>query len=114
MNFLPYALIAVTMPIEVFLTLVVASFILIIVGLIRSPPVPMTVAVGGIMLFFIAVTTSTLNLGNLVATSTLSGSTTTYTYTPDTFAFTQTTEMIMALIGAVFIFVGGVMTFQKQ
>ena len=113
MNTLTYALLAVTMPIELFITMIVVSIVLIIIGLIRSPPVPMTVTVGGMILFFIAVTTSTLNLGNLVANSTVSGDTTIYKYNPDNFTFSQTSEMVMALIGGIFMFIGGVMTFQK-
>lgn len=99
-------LISLTMPIELFITLTAIAFICAIVGFLRSPTMPILVFIGGIILVSIAVMTGTLYLGQVVSTSTVSGSTTTYTYTPDNFTFTSTVLMLYAIFGAVLILAG--------
>ena len=101
------------MPIELFVTLTVIAFICAIVGFLRNPTNPILVFIGGIILVSIAVMTGTLNLGNLVSSSTVSGSTTTYTYTPDNYTFTSTVMMLYAIFGAILILAGAGLYYDK-
>lgn len=101
------------MPIEVFVTLIVSSVVLGITGLIRTPQIPALVAFGGIIFLFIGVTTDTIQMGNLVSSSTNSGSTTNYVYTPDNFTLGQV-KFIFAVIGVTFMLSGALMQMREM
>lgn len=96
------ALIQATIRIEMFVTLIVASLVMVVLGFFKTSPA--LILTGGMIFFMIALLVSTVQFGNLVSSSTVSGSTTSYTYTPDNFTLTSTVELLFVLIGALFCF----------
>ena len=102
-----------TMPIEVFVTLIVSSIVLAIIGLIRTPQIPALVAFGGIIFLFVGVTTDEIKMGSLVTTSVSSGSTTNYSYTPDNFILGQV-KFIFGVVGVVFMLSGALMQMREM
>ena len=102
-----------SMPIEVFVTLIVSSIVLAIIGLIRTPQIPALVAFGGIIFLFVGVTTDEIKMGSLVTTSVSSGSTTNYSYTPDNFTLGQV-KFIFGVVGVVFMLSGALMQMREM
>ena len=74
-------------PFEVFFGFIGVSAFLFVLGLVKQPTIPASVVASGMFILLIASMADGLIMGNLVTKSVQSGSTTTYTYTADVFAF---------------------------
>lgn len=104
----------VQMLIEIFASVIGLSVAMAIFGFLRNPQIPATIAIGGIFIFFMAVMTTSLDMGNLVQQSETSGDTTEYTYEEDIEEFTELPKVIFALIGVIFMLLGGMMVYGRD
>lgn len=98
--------------IEIFMAIIGLGVALAIFGFLRNPQVPATIAFGGIIIFFIAVMTTSLDMGNLVQESVTTGDTTEYTYQEDIEPFTDLSKVVIALIGVILMLLGGLMVYK--
>lgn len=101
-------------PIEVFGLFVGLAVALAIIGFIRQPQIPASLAFGGIIIFSVGAVFNNIEMGQLVNTSSLSGSTTSYGYNPDLFPLTGISKVITILIGAVMMLFGALMIFRAE
>lgn len=101
-------------PIEVFGILAGFSIALSIFGFIRQPQIPASLAFGGMILFTLGAVFNNIEMGQLVQTSSLSGTTTSYSYSPDLFPLTGISKVITILIGAVMMLFGALMVLRAE
>lgn len=78
-----------------------------LLGLLRDPQVPEAIFIAGIFVLVISVLTDTVQIGDPLvnSTSTVNG-TTTMTYIPNTFPFTQWIQVLFALVGVIMMIAG--------
>ena len=96
-------------PIELFLGFVGASIALGIFGFMRNPQIPATIVMGGMFILTLSVATTEIIMGKIPVSSIDSGSTTNYTFTDNIYEFTELPKTIFALIGVMFMILGGLM-----
>ena len=73
-----------------------------------------SVVISGLLILVITVLTTNIIMGSQVTASTISGSTTTYTYTTTVFALSSYHYIIGASTGAFIMLLGGILGFYKQ
>ena len=91
-------------PIELFGLFMALAAVMIGIGI--ATRVGIIVMVGGLFVLFMAVLPDNIIMGSQVATSTISGSSTTYTYNTVVFAFTSWAKVGTAFLGAMIMLVG--------
>ena len=91
-------------PIELFGLFMGMSAVMIGIGIASKTGI--IVMVGGLFVLFMAVLPDNLIMGSQVATSTIAGSSTTYTYNTVVFAYNQWAKVGTAFLGAMIMLVG--------
>lgn len=97
-------------PVELFLGGIVVSIALAIFGFIRQPQIPVMLVVGGMFIMTIAVMTDGVIMGKIPITSVSSGSTVTYTFEDNIYAFDELAKVMFALMGVFCMLCGALMT----
>lgn len=78
-----------------------------ILGLLRDPQVPEAMFIAGIFVLVISVLTDTVDVGDPLVNSTATvNGTTSFTYVANSIPFTQMIQVLFALIGAIMMLTG--------
>ena len=95
---------AVNIPIELFGMLSAISLVVFGIGVAKK--IGVVCVAGGLLLMTVGLLTDNLIMGKIPASSTLSGSTTTYTLVDNTFQFTYWHKILFVFMGAILAIVG--------
>lgn len=102
------------LPVEIFAIFIGTSIFLGIAGLMRQPQIPALLAVGGILLFFVAIITSGVILGIKPDSSTTTGDTTTFDMVNNEYDMQGLPQVFGAIGGIVMMLYGGISVYSKN
>lgn len=100
-------------PVELFLGFIGVSIAIALFGFVRNPQIPACLVMGGMFILFLSVATDNVIMGKIPTTSVTSGSTVNYTFIDNIFEFNELPKVIFALIGTMFMIVGGLMVMKE-
>lgn len=101
----------VNIPFELFISFVSISVVLTLFGIMKS--IPVLLVAGGLFIITMTVLTDNIIMGKVPASSTTSGSTTTYVMVDNLFAFTQWHKILFSFFGAISMLSAGIVVYKR-